>query len=85
MTAREWLTPRQVADELGVNRETVYDAVARGDLFAVRLGRTIRVPRWAVPSSGPPNVGDSGAVAGSAVDSHSDLEGNRLSDVGGAP
>lgn len=38
-------TVEQAAAVLGVNRKSVYDAVARGQLAAVRIGRLIRIPR----------------------------------------
>lgn len=42
----EFLSPRAFAELLDVNRETVYRAIARGDLqAAVRVGRAIRLPR----------------------------------------
>ena len=30
---------------LNINRESVYRAIARGDLQAIRVGRSIRLPR----------------------------------------
>ena len=42
----EFLSPRAFAELLDVNRETIYRAIARGDLqAAVRVGRSIRLPR----------------------------------------
>ena len=42
----EYLSPRAFAELLDVNRETIYRAIARGDLqAAVRVGRSIRLPR----------------------------------------
>lgn len=35
----------EVAELLGVSRSTAYDAVRRGELPAVRLGRRLLVPR----------------------------------------
>jgi excisionase family DNA binding protein len=41
-----WMTPRQVAEYLGVGVDTIYDACAAGGLKHVKLGhRTIRVRR----------------------------------------
>lgn len=48
-----WMTPRQVAEYLGVGVDTIYDACAAGGLKHVKLGhRTIRlrrewIDRWA--------------------------------------
>jgi excisionase family DNA binding protein len=40
----EWLSPRQAADKIGVNVETIYDACADGRLRSVKLGHsTIRI------------------------------------------
>jgi excisionase family DNA binding protein len=44
----EVLTVREVAAILRVGRNQLYAAVARGDLPAVRIGRTIRIPRNAL-------------------------------------
>jgi excisionase family DNA binding protein len=43
--AREILTPEQAAEELQVNRETIYRFIRQGKLMASRLGRTYRIPR----------------------------------------
>lgn len=46
---REWLTIRQVADELHLHTNTIYAMVKRGDLEALRYNkRVIRVPRDAM-------------------------------------
>ena len=46
VSSGEFLSPRAFAELLDVNRETVYRAIARGDLqAAVRVGRSIRLPR----------------------------------------
>jgi len=48
-----WMTPRQVAEYLGVGVDTIYDACAAGGLKHVKIGhRTIRlrrewIDRWA--------------------------------------
>lgn len=39
------LRPRDVAALLNVGRTTVYALLASGDLPAVRIGRSVRVPR----------------------------------------
>jgi excisionase family DNA binding protein len=41
----EYLNPRAFGELLDLNRESVYRAIARGDLRAVRVGRSIRLPR----------------------------------------
>ena len=41
----EMLTVKEVAAILRVGRNQLYDAVARGDLRAIRIGRTIRIPK----------------------------------------
>ncbi|HET7037934.1 MAG TPA: helix-turn-helix domain-containing protein [Thermomicrobiaceae bacterium] len=38
------MTPEQVADYLQVSRETVYRLIRSGELAAVRIGRTYRIP-----------------------------------------
>ena len=41
----EFLDARAFGELLDLNRETVYRGIARGDLQAVRVGRSIRLPR----------------------------------------
>jgi excisionase family DNA binding protein len=41
----EFLDPRAFGRLLDLNRESIYRAIARGDLQAVRVGRSIRLPR----------------------------------------
>jgi excisionase family DNA binding protein len=45
MSAPVTLTVAQVAVLLGVSRSAVYDAVRRGELRNVGLGRAVRIPR----------------------------------------
>jgi excisionase family DNA binding protein len=64
----EWLTAREAAALLRVNYRTVLDAVHAGELPAVRVGRTIRIPRRAleratIPSAEPGTVLDPLAAA----------------------
>jgi excisionase family DNA binding protein len=47
-TLPEVLTAREAAAILRVGRNQLYQAVARGQLGAVRIGRTIRIPRQAL-------------------------------------
>ena len=41
----DFLDPRAFGELLDLNRESVYKAIARGELQAVRIGRAIRLPR----------------------------------------
>lgn len=43
-----YFTVQQVADALQVNRKTVREMVARGELPCVRVGRSLRIPRSAL-------------------------------------
>jgi excisionase family DNA binding protein len=56
-TLPEVLTAREAAAILRVGRNQLYQAVARGQLGAVRIGRSIRIPRQALlallASTGP--------------------------------
>ncbi|MQF69591.1 helix-turn-helix domain-containing protein [SAR202 cluster bacterium AD-804-J14_MRT_500m] len=42
------LTVDEVAESLGVGRNTAYEAVHRGEIPALRIGRRILVPRAAL-------------------------------------
>ena len=42
------LTVKEVAAILRVGRNQLYQAVARGEIRAVRIGRTIRIPQTAL-------------------------------------
>jgi excisionase family DNA binding protein len=44
------LTVDQTAAVLGIGRNQAYDAIRRGQLFAVRIGRSWRVPKAALLS-----------------------------------
>jgi excisionase family DNA binding protein len=62
-TLPEVLTAREAAAILRVGRNQLYQAVARGELGAVRIGRSIRIPRHALldllaTASPPPATGD---------------------------
>jgi excisionase family DNA binding protein len=59
----EVLTAREAAAILRVGRNQLYQAVARGELGAVRIGRSIRIPKQALldllaSASPPPAHGD---------------------------
>jgi excisionase family DNA binding protein len=59
----EVLTVREAAAILRVGRNQLYQAVARGQLGAVRIGRSIRIPKHALvdllaTASPPPASGD---------------------------
>jgi excisionase family DNA binding protein len=41
----EFVTARIMGAMLNINRESVYRAIARGELQAIRVGRSIRLPR----------------------------------------
>ena len=47
-TLPEVLTAREAAAILRVGRNQLYQAVARGELDAVRIGRSIRIPKQAL-------------------------------------
>jgi excisionase family DNA binding protein len=51
------LTAREAAAILRIGRNQLYQAVARGELGAIRIGRSIRIPRYALlallASTGP--------------------------------
>jgi excisionase family DNA binding protein len=62
-TLPEVLTVREAAAILRVGRNQLYQAVARGELGAVRIGRSIRIPKQALldllaSASSPPATGD---------------------------
>ena len=61
-TLPEVLTAREAAAILRVGRNQLYQAVARGELRAVRIGRTIRIPKQALvdllASASPPASSD---------------------------
>ena len=42
------LTVREAAEQLGMHPQSVYHAIARGDLPAVRVGRRLLVPARAL-------------------------------------
>ena len=46
----DFLNPLAFAELLDLNRETIYRGIARGDLQAVRVGRSIRLPRTQLES-----------------------------------
>ena len=41
----DYLDARSFGELLDLNRESIYRAVSRGELQAIRIGRTIRLPR----------------------------------------
>ena len=47
-TLPEVLTVREAAAILRVGRNQLYQAIARGELAAVRIGRSIRIPKQAL-------------------------------------
>jgi excisionase family DNA binding protein len=56
----EVLTAHEAAAVLRIGRNQLYEAVARGELHAVRIGRTIRIPKQALldllASGSPPTA-----------------------------
>jgi excisionase family DNA binding protein len=56
----EVLTAREAAAILRIGRNQLYQAVARGELDAIRIGRSIRIPKRALlallASTGPPTA-----------------------------
>ena len=42
--SRPTLTPIEAANFLGLGRNTVYDAIKRGEIPSIRIGKAIRVP-----------------------------------------
>jgi excisionase family DNA binding protein len=63
-TLPEVLTVREAATILRVGRNQLYQAVARGELGAVRIGRSIRIPKQALldllASANPPTTSGDG-------------------------
>jgi excisionase family DNA binding protein len=59
-TLPEVLTAREAAAILRVGRNQLYQAVGRGELGAVRIGRSIRIPKRALldllAAASPPSV-----------------------------
>lgn len=58
----ELLRVSEVQEVLGIGRSMVYDLIARHELPSLRIGRLVRVPRWALvrwiderTDGGPPN------------------------------
>lgn len=49
-SAPDVMTVEQTAAVLGIGRNQAYDAIRRGQLFAVRIGRSWRVPKAALLS-----------------------------------
>ena len=59
----EVLTAREAAAILRVGRNQLYQAIGRGELSAVRIGRSIRIPKHALldllaAANPPPATGD---------------------------
>jgi excisionase family DNA binding protein len=59
----EVLTAREAAAILRVGRNQLYQAVTRGELGAIRIGRSIRIPKQALvallaAAGQPPASGD---------------------------
>ena len=63
------LTADEAADALRISRWAVYEAVKRGELRAVRLGRTLRIPRAAITEllGGAPEREEAPGPAGASI------------------
>jgi excisionase family DNA binding protein len=48
MSEQKYLTVKEVAEELRVSRQAVYDWINAGQLRAVRAGDRVRIPREAL-------------------------------------
>jgi excisionase family DNA binding protein len=46
MSATVWVSVAEAARRLRVDQHTLYDAAARGEVPARRVGRSVRVPTW---------------------------------------
>ncbi len=56
------LTAHEVADLLGVNPKTVYEAASRGEIPSRRLGRRVLFPRVAIEAWLSAPAGDCGTM-----------------------
>ena len=45
---RPVMTVREAAEALGIGLNSAYEAIARGEIPHIRIGRSIRVPRTAL-------------------------------------
>lgn len=74
--APEVLTVEEAADYLRIGRSAAYEAVRRGQLPAVRLGRKLRVPKAAIEAllaptplgTGPPGQPKGRPVSGPSLE-----------------
>ena len=63
---RQTLTVEEAAEILGIGRNSAYEAIRRGEIPALRLGRRLVVPRRALErllwdnDSGTPLIGHNG-------------------------
>jgi len=52
---RDFLSPKEVGQELGYHRETIYRKIKNGEIPGARkMGGTWRIPRWALNEVGTP-------------------------------
>lgn len=42
---RKYFTPQDVADYFDISRRTAYDLIYRGEMRAIKVGRSVRVSR----------------------------------------
>lgn len=75
----EYLTPDEVASLLQVSRQVVYNWVNDGRLRAVKAGRTLRIPRYALEAFlQPVNAGD---IRSDGIESDNFLPIDRFTDA----
>ena len=69
------LRPQEAARSLALSRSTIYDMIASGELAAVRIGRTLRIPAQALRDWVAENTGaNPGRI--SAARTASEQDGN---------
>lgn len=49
---KRYFSVKEAAEFLGVNIKTIYRAIAAGELPARRIGRAVRIPRYAIVTDG---------------------------------
>ncbi len=84
--APDVLTVEEAADVLRCGRTAMYAAVRRGDVYSVRIGRNIRVPRHKLAellgeeANDPANAGPSSTTDAASPRGRKEVpDGNRIS------